>query len=83
MSNQIAVSADHLEMVHEELVLLAIDSSHLALALQAVQVDCAVSAGVINAVRMALSGNDSISKEISDQLDGMLSAPQVEVADHE
>ncbi len=82
MSKQIAVSADHLECINERLVLLAIDTSHLALALQAVQVDCAVSAGVINAVIMALSGNAASSEDISDQLDGMLSAPQ-EVVSHE
>ena len=83
MCNQITVSADHLELVHEQVVLLAIDTSHLALALQAVEVDCAVSAGVMNSVRMALEGNASISEEISDQLDGMLSARQDEVSGHE
>lgn len=83
MSNQIAVSADHLECINERLVLLAIDTSHLVLALQAVQVDCAVSGGVINAVIMALSGNAATTEDIADQLDGMLSAPQVEEADHE
>lgn len=83
MSNQIAVSADHLECINERLVLLAIDTSHLVLALQAVQVDCAVSSGVIKAVIMALSGNAATSENIADQLDSMLSAPQVEVADHE
>ncbi len=83
MSNQIAVSADHLEVIHEQLVLLALDTSQLVLALQAVQVDCAVSGGVINTVIMALSGNAAISEDLSDQLDGMLSAPQVEVTGHE
>ena len=46
MSNQIAVSADQLESINEQLVLLAIDTGHLFLALQAVQTDCAVSKGV-------------------------------------
>ena len=83
MSNQISVSADHLESINEQIVLLAIDTSHLAMALQAVQVDCAVSSGIINAVIMALSGNASASEDLSDQLDGMLSAPQAEVVSHE
>ena len=83
MSNQIAVSADQLEVIHEQLVLLALDTSHLAMALQAVQVDCAVSGGVINAVIMALSGNAATSEDLSDQLDGILSAPQAEVVSHE
>lgn len=83
MSNQIAVSADHLEVIHEQLVLLALDTSQLAMALQAVQVDCAVSGGVISAVIMALSGHDATIEDIADQLDGMLSAPQAEVISHE
>ena len=83
MSNPIAVSADHLEVIHEQLVLLALDTSQLVLALQAVQLDCAVSGGVINAVIMALSGNAATTEDIADQLDGMLSAPQAEVSSDE
>ncbi len=76
MSNQISVSADHLESISEQIVLLVIDTSHLAMALQAVQVDCAVSGGVINAVIMALSGNAATTEDIAGQLHGILSAPQ-------
>ncbi|WP_350656503.1 hypothetical protein [Psychrobacter sp. S1-30-MNA-CIBAN-0213] len=80
MRNQLTVSAEHLELVFEQVVSLAIDTSHLALALQAVEVDCAVSAGILNSVRMALQGNAAISEDISDQLDSMLSARQDEVS---
>lgn len=83
MSNQIAVSADHLEVINEQMVLLSLDTSQLALALQAVQVDCEVSKGVLNAVIMALSGNAATTEDIADQLDGMLSAPPAEVSSHE
>ena len=83
MSNQISVSADQLESINEQIVLLDIDTSHLAMALQAVQVECAVSGGVINAVIMALSDNAATTEDIADQLDGMLSAPQAEVSSHE
>ena len=83
MNNQIIVSADHLELINERLVLLAIDTGHLALALQAVQIDCAVSNGVIKAVIMALSGNAATCEDISDQLNSILSVPQVEVTVHE
>jgi len=83
MSNQIAVSADHLEHIHEQMVLLSLDTSQLALALQAVQVDCAVSGGVISAVIMALSGHAATTEDLSDQLDGMLSAVEMEVISHE
>lgn len=83
MSNQIAVSADHLEIIHEQVVLLGVDASHIAMALQAVTTDCAISGGVINVVIMALSGNAATSEDLSDQLDSILSAPQLEVASHE
>lgn len=76
MKNNISVSSDQLEHINEQLILLTIDTEHLMMALQAVQVDCAVSKSVINAVIMALSGNAAISEDLSDQLDGLLSAPQ-------
>lgn len=76
MKNNISVSSDQLEHINEQLILLTIDTEHLMMALQAVQVDCAVSKGVINAVIMALSGNAAISEELSGQLDNLLSAPQ-------
>ena len=80
--NNISVSYEHLEHINEQLIMLSIDSGKLALALQAVQVDCAVSGGVISAVIMALSSNAASSEELSSQLDGILSAPQG-VASHE
>ena len=82
MKNNISVSNDQLEHIHEQLILLTIETEHLMMELQAVQVDCAVSKGVINAVIMTLSGNAAISEDLSDQLDGLLSAPQ-EVASHD
>ena len=80
--NNISVSYEHLEHINEQLIMLSIDSGKLALALQAVQVDCGVSGGVISAVIMALSSNAASSEELSSQLDGILSAPQG-VASHE
>ena len=82
MSNQITVSADHLEQIFEQVVLLDIDASQLALALQAVQVECTVSGGIISAVIMALSGIAATSGDLSEQLSGILSAPQG-VTEHE
>lgn len=82
MKNNISVSSDQLEHINEQLILLTIDTEHLMMALQAVQVDCAVSKGVINAVIMALSGNAAISEDLSGQLDNLLSAPQG-VTDHD
>ena len=83
MSNQISVSADQLESINEQIVLLDIDTSHLAMALQAVQVDCAVSGGVINTVITALRAASKSLEGITDELDYMLTTAQQEVADHE
>ena len=83
MSNQISVSADQLESISEQIVLLDIDTSHLAMALQAVQVDCAVSGGVINTVITALKATSKSLGGITDELDYMLTTAKQEVADHE
>ena len=83
MSNQISVSADQLESINEQIVLLDIDTSHLAMALQAVQVDCAVSGGVINTVITALRATSKSLGGITDELDYMLTTAKQEVADHE
>ena len=83
MSNQISVSADQLESINEQIVLLDIDTSHLAMALQAVQVECAVSSGVINTVITALRAESKSLGGITDELDYMLTTAKQEVADHE
>ena len=82
MKDNISVSKDQLEDINEQLILLTIDTEHLMMALQAVQVDCTISKGVINAVIMALSGNATITEDLSGQLDGLLSAPR-EITSHE
>ena len=83
MSNQISVSADQLESINEQIALLDIDTSHLAMALQAVQVECAVSGGVINTVITALRAASKSLGGITDELDYMLTTAKQEVADHE
>lgn len=83
MSNQISVSADQLESINEQIVLLDIDTSHLAMALQAVQVECAVSGGVINTVITALRAASKSLESITDELDYMLTTAKQEVAHHE
>ena len=83
MSNQISVSADHLESISEQIVLLDIDTSHLAMALQAVQVECAVSRGVINTVITALRAASKSLEGITDELDYMLTTAKQEAIDHE
>ena len=83
MDNQISVSADQLESINEQIVLLDIDTSHLAMALQAVQVECAVSSGVINTVITALRAASKSLGGITDELDYMLTTAKQEVTDHE
>ena len=83
MINQIVVSADQLESINEQIVLLDIDTSHLAMALQAVQVECAVSSGVINTVITALRAASKSLGGITDELDYMLTTAKQEVTDHE
>ena len=83
MSNQISVSADQLESINEQIVLLDIDTSHLAMALQAVQVECAVSGGVINTVITALRATSKSLGGITDELDYMLTTTKQEAIDHE
>lgn len=83
MSNQISVSADQLESINEQIVLLDIDTSHLAMALQAVQVDCAVSGGVINTVITALRAASKSLEGVTDELDYMLTTAKQEAIDHD
>ena len=83
MSNQISVSADQLESINEQIVLLDIDTSHLAMALQAVQVECAVSGGVINTVITALRAASKSLEGITEELDYMLTTAKQEAIDHE
>lgn len=70
-----------LEELHQRLILLSIDTAHLVMALQAVQVATPQSAGIINAVASALRGNDTCMTEIAEQLDYMLTASQQGQAD--
>lgn len=83
MSNQISVSADQLESINEQIVLLDIDTSHLAMALQAVHVECAVSRGVINTVITALRAASKSLEGVTDELDYMLTTAKQEAIDHD
>ena len=83
MSNQISVSADQLESISEQIVLLDIDTSHLAMALQAVSAADPVSGGVINAVMLALFSASKSLESITEELDCMLTTAQKEATSHE
>lgn len=83
MSDQISVSVDRLESINEQIVLLDIDTGHLAMALQAVDAADPVSGGVINAVMTALFSASKSLEGITEELGCMLTTEPQEVADHE
>ena len=75
--------ADTLEHINEHLVLLSIDTEHYAMALQAVQTDDPVSKGVIQAVIAALFRDSLFATDASEQMDSVLSMPEMEVSSYE
>ncbi len=75
--------ADTLEAINEHLVLLSIDTEHYAMALQAVQTNDPVSQGVIQAVIAALFRDSLFATDASEQMDSVLSMPEMEVTRYE
>jgi len=71
--------ADTLEHINEQLILLSIDTEHYAMALQAVQTNDPVSMGIIQAVIAALFRDSLFATEASEQMDNVLSMPEMEV----
>ena len=71
--------ADMLEHINEQLILLSIDNEHYAMALQAVQTDDPISKGVIQAVIAALFRDSLFATDASEQMDSVLSMPEMEV----
>ena len=75
--------ADTLEHINEQLILLSIDTEHYAMALQAVQTNDPVSQGVIQAVIAALLRDSLFATDASEQMDNVLSMPEMEVTRYE
>ena len=75
--------ADTLEHINEQLVLLSIDTEHYAMALQAVQTNDPVSMGIIQAVIAALFRDSLFATDASEQMDNVLSMPEMEVTRYE
>ena len=71
--------ADTLEHINEQLILLSIDTEHYAMALQAVQTNDPVSMGIIQAVIAALFRDSLFAADASEQMDSVLSMPEMEV----
>ncbi len=75
--------ADTLESINEHLVLLSIDTEHYAMALQAVKTNDPVSMGIIQAVIAALFRDSLFATDASEQMDSVLSMPEMEVTRYE
>lgn len=75
--------ADTLEHINEQLVSLAVDTEHYAMALQAVKTNDPVSMGVIQAVIAALFRDSLFATDASEQMDSVLSTPEMEVTRYE
>ena len=75
--------AETLEQINEHLVLLAIDTEHYAMALQAVQTNDPISKGVIQAVIAALFRDSLFATDASEQMGSVLSMAEMEVTRHE
>ena len=71
--------ADTLEHINEQLILLSIDTEHYAMALQAVQTNDPVSMGIIQAVIAALFRDSLFATDASEQMESVLSMPEMEV----
>ena len=82
-NDKILQIADTLEGINEHLVLLSIDTEHYAMALQAVQTDDPISKGVIQAVIAALFRDSLFATDASEQMDSVLSMPEMEVKRYE
>ena len=75
--------ADTLEHINEQLILLSIDTEHYAMALHAVQTNDPVSMGIIQAVIAALFRDSLFATDASEQMDSVLSMPEMEVTRYE
>ena len=75
--------ADTLEHINEQLISLSIDTEHYAMALQAVQTNDPVSQGIIQAVIAALFRDSLFATDASEQMDSVLSMPEMEVKRYE
>ena len=75
--------ADTLEHINEQLILLSIDTEHYAMALQAVKTNDPVSNGIIQAVIAALFRDSLFATDASEQMDSVLSMPEMEVTRYE
>lgn len=79
----VAVDSYYLSVINDRIQDLSNDSEHLSMALSAINTDDDTSKGVIVAVRSALLANSELATILSEQMDGLILMPEMEVTDHE
>lgn len=79
----VAVDSYYLSVINNRIQDLSNDAESLAMALSAINTDDDTSKGVIVAVRSALLANSELATILSEQMDGLILLPELEVTDHE
>lgn len=79
----VAVDSYYLSIINDRIQDLSNDAESLAMALSAISTDDDTSKGVIVAVRSALVTNSELATILSEQMDGLILLPELEVTDHE
>ena len=79
----VAVDSHYLSVINDRIQDLSNDSESLAMALSAINTDDDASRGVIVAVRSALLANSELATILSEQMDGLILLPEMEITRHE
>ena len=79
----VAVNSYYLSVINNRIQDLSNDAESLTIALSAISTDDDTSKGVIVAVRSALLANSELATILSEQIDGLILLPELEVTDHD
>ncbi|WP_289047887.1 hypothetical protein [uncultured Psychrobacter sp.] len=79
----VAVNSYYLSVINNRIQDLSNDAESLTMALSAISTDDDTSKGVIVAVRSALLANSELATILSEQIDGLILLPELEVTDHD
>lgn len=79
----VAVNSYYLSVINNRIQDLSNDAESLTMALGAISTDDDTSKGVIVAVRSALLANSELATILSEQIDGLILLPELEVTDHD
>ena len=79
----VAVNSYYLSVINNRIQDLSNDAESLTMALSAISTDDDTSKGVIVAVTSALLANSELATILSEQIDGLILLPELEVTDHD